>query len=157
MTERWPGRFSSVLLPLLLMVASRPAPHLRTPPPICHLPKGQLLNAIQDRYGPFDLEIKNHPEILDRFEPILRADFTLFDNYVYAEQRPLACPIRAYGGARDPMAPASQLQAWDRHTVAGFTSRSFDGHHFFFEKDTILCQLVDDIGGCVLRPKCEIL
>jgi surfactin synthase thioesterase subunit len=135
-------------LPLLLMVAARSAPHLRTTTPICHLPRDEFLNAIQDRYGSFDQEIKNNPEILHRFEPILRADFTLFDNYAYDEQPPLECPIRAYGGTRDTMISPSHLQAWDRHTVAGFTSRTFDGHHFFFEKDrTILEQLVDDIDG----------
>jgi surfactin synthase thioesterase subunit len=141
------------LLPRLLMVSARAAPHLRLPAPICHLPKDQFLNAIQARYGSFDPEIKNHPEILDRFEPVLRADFTLFDSYVYGEQRPLECPIRAYGGSRDPMASAGQLQAWDRHTLAGFTSRTFDGNHFFFEKGrTILEQLVADIFDRLITP-----
>jgi medium-chain acyl-[acyl-carrier-protein] hydrolase len=140
-------------LPVLLMVAARSAPHLRTTTPIYHLPREQFLDAIQDRYGSFDQEIKDHPEILDRFEPILRADFTLFDNYVHCEQRPLECPIRAYGGSRDTMTSALHLQAWDRHTVAGFTFRSFDGHHFFFEKDrTILGQLVADIAGRLIAP-----
>jgi medium-chain acyl-[acyl-carrier-protein] hydrolase len=134
-------------MPLLLTVASRSAPHLRTTP-IFHLPKDQFLHAIQDRYGSLHQEIMNDPEVLDRFVPILRADFTLFDNYVYSEQRSLECPIRAYGGSRDIMTSGAHLQAWDRHTVAGFTSRIFDGHHFFFETDRMaLGQLVADIHG----------
>jgi medium-chain acyl-[acyl-carrier-protein] hydrolase len=135
-------------LPKLLMVASRSAPQLRTTTPICHLPRDQFLQAIQDRYGSFDQEIKNDQEIMDRFIPILRADFTLFDNYLYSEQRPLECPIRAYGGSQDAMILETHLNAWELHTLAGFTSRLFEGQHFFFERDrTILAQLVADIAG----------
>jgi medium-chain acyl-[acyl-carrier-protein] hydrolase len=141
-------------LPRLLLVAARPAPHLRTTTPIWHLPRDQFLSAIQDRYGEFDREIKDHPEILDRFEPILRADFTLFDNYVYGEQAPLDCPIHAYGGSRDAMTSAPLLQAWGRHTVAGCACRIFPGNHFFFEKDrTVLEQLVADIAGHLIAPE----
>lgn len=139
-------------LPFLLMVAARSAPHLRTTTPISHLPPDQFLGAIQDRYGAFDEEIRHNQEILNQFEPILRADFTLFDNYVYCERPPLECPIRAYGGSRDTMTLPPDLEAWDRHTVAGFSFRSFDGHHFFFEKDRkILVQFVDDIRSSLMK------
>jgi surfactin synthase thioesterase subunit len=133
-------------LPMLLMVAARSAPHLRTTTPIYHLPQDQFLRAIQDRYGQFHEDILKCQDIVDRSVPALRADFTLFDTYVYTEAAPLECPIRAYGGSQDTMISSPDLEAWNVHTAGRFTYRRFDGPHFFFEKDEhILAQLIGDI------------
>lgn len=121
-------------VPVLLIVAARSAPHLRTVSPLYQLPSELFLEAIQNRYGAFDDEIKNQPEVLKWFEPILRADFTLFDTYVYSDRPPLDCPIVAYGGSTDHMTAGSDLQAWERHTSKEFSARLLPGSHFFFEK-----------------------
>jgi surfactin synthase thioesterase subunit len=138
-------RKRGVRLPGSLLVAARSAPHLEPLPPIYHLPSEEFLTTIQRRYGAFDDEIRQDRALMSKFEPILRADFTLFDTYRYSEDSPLECPVIAYGGSRDGLAMPSTLHAWQRHTSGEFGCRIFEGGHFFFEKDRIvLRQLLDD-------------
>ena len=63
--------------------------------------------------------------------PALRADTALYRSYVYTEEEPLACPIRAYGGLEDPNVRREHLQAWERQTSASFALRLFPGGHFY--------------------------
>jgi surfactin synthase thioesterase subunit len=62
--------------------------------------------------------------------PALRADFRLLDQVLPLS--PLACPIVAYGGLRDPVVTLSDLHKWSRYGRSPFRLRLFDGGHFFF-------------------------
>jgi surfactin synthase thioesterase subunit len=139
--------------PVALLVAGRAAPHLPFPSPLYQLPAKQFLAAIQERYGAFDDEIQRDEDLLARFEPVLRADFTLFDTYRYVEGEPLDCPITVFGGSRDPRTPEPALRAWERHTANEFTWRLFPGGHFFFEKDElVLRDLLDEVSRRLAGP-----
>ena len=63
--------------------------------------------------------------------PALQADAALYRNYVYAEDAPLPCPIRAYGGADDPNVCPEHLEAWAEQTTNSFAVRVFPGGHFY--------------------------
>jgi medium-chain acyl-[acyl-carrier-protein] hydrolase len=65
--------------------------------------------------------------------PALRADTTLYRNYVYAEAPPLDCPIRAYGGLDDERISRSQIEAWSAQTTKDFSLAMFPGGHFFLK------------------------
>jgi surfactin synthase thioesterase subunit len=132
--------------PVLLMVAAQAAPHLESLSPIYHLPSNQFLEVIQDRYGAVDDEILRDQELMARFEPILRADLTLFDSYRYSEDAPLECPIAAFGGARDRSTSESALNGWNQHTSKEFSCRFFEGGHFFFGNDrAVLRSLLNEV------------
>jgi medium-chain acyl-[acyl-carrier-protein] hydrolase len=78
--------------------------------------------------------------------PALRADATLYRNYVYAEDAPLPCPIRAYGGLDDERITREHLEAWGEQTTAGFAVRQFPGGHFYLrQSDAFLRALEEDL------------
>ncbi|HSB14171.1 MAG TPA: thioesterase domain-containing protein [Bryobacteraceae bacterium] len=95
--------------------------------------------------------ILENRELLQVILPALRADTELYRNYVYVEEPPLACPIRAYGGVGDPNVKPEHLGAWGRQTTVGFSLRTFDGGHFFVDsaRDEFLRALAGDLGELV--------
>ncbi|MGA2589324.1 MAG: putative thioesterase, partial [Bryobacteraceae bacterium] len=62
-----------------------------------------------------------------------RADAAIYRSYIYAEEPPLDCPIRAYGGTQDPNVRREHLEAWSQQTTASFGLRLFPGGHFFLQ------------------------
>jgi len=66
--------------------------------------------------------------------PVLRADAALYRRYVYTEDAPLHCAIRAYGGAEDSNVRREHLEAWAEQTTASFAVRLFPGGHFYIER-----------------------
>src|SRR5205823_539025 len=84
-------------LPKLLLVSGARAPQFRRghapgPPPSDE----ELLEELKRLEGA-PPELLANEELLRLSLPALRADSTLYRNYVYLEDEPLDCPIRAYG------------------------------------------------------------
>jgi len=122
-------------LPVLLLCASRRAPHLASRLPLLSgLPESAFTDAVQERYGAIPDAIRNNPEILRLFLPTMRADFTLLDRYRYRDEPPLAVPIVAFRGKDDPVEPEPDLRAWSEHTSASFELRTVPGGHFFLRE-----------------------
>ncbi len=65
--------------------------------------------------------------------PRLRADASLYRNYVYADDAPFDFPIRAYGGVDDPNVQTHHLEGWRQQTTASFALRCFPGGHFYMQ------------------------
>ena len=63
--------------------------------------------------------------------PLLRADFAVYETYVYASEPPLNCPISTFGGLQDRNVSHGDLEAWRDQTTGSFSSRMFPGDHFF--------------------------
>ncbi|HLH19727.1 MAG TPA: thioesterase domain-containing protein [Bryobacteraceae bacterium] len=87
-------------------------------------------------------------ELADAFLPALRADTTLYRSYVYAEEPPLECPIRAYGGTDDPHILDEHLEGWRAQTSASFAVRRFAGGHFYLREnaEAFRAALEEDLG-----------
>jgi acyl transferase domain-containing protein/surfactin synthase thioesterase subunit len=62
---------------------------------------------------------------------LLRSDLELLGSHRYSREAPLSCPILAFGGRRDTLASAGDLEAWRSETSGGFALRIFEGDHFF--------------------------
>jgi medium-chain acyl-[acyl-carrier-protein] hydrolase len=76
-----------------------------------------------------------HAELLQLLLPVLRADFAACETYQYQPGPPLACPISAFGGLRDPHVTRAMLDAWAEQTGGGHAVRMFPGDHFFLNGD----------------------
>jgi surfactin synthase thioesterase subunit/glycosyltransferase involved in cell wall biosynthesis len=76
-------------------------------------------------------EVLENRELMRLILPALSADAALYRGYVYSEEPPLACPIRAYGGLKDPNIAREHLDAWKRQTSSSFGMKLFPGGHFF--------------------------
>jgi medium-chain acyl-[acyl-carrier-protein] hydrolase len=120
--------------PVHVFVSAYRAPQLRTiDRPIHRLPKAAFLSELRRRYGAAGHLLK-HPELLEVFLPLLRADLAVCESYWYRPRPPLRCPLTALGGAADGGVNRRQLSAWRLHTRDRFTLRIFPGDHFFLHQ-----------------------
>lgn len=124
------------LLPERLLIAARRAPQvplMRVP--LHQLPPAEFATALRTLGGTPDSVLDN-AEMRELFLPILRADFTLSESYMYDRGEPLACPIAAFGGTFDPLVSHDSLDAWRTQTTDSFTLRMFSGGHFFINSQS---------------------
>jgi len=122
--------------PLSLYALARPAPNLaQTRHPLHLLPDDIFLVELTHRYQGMSPAILQEQELMKLLLPALRADVTALETYVYREERPLDCPIRAFGGRLDATTTEDELRAWQLHTNRSFELKMFDGDHFFIRNN----------------------
>ena len=70
-------------------------------------------------------------ELMQNMLPVLRADFAVYETYVFSTEPPLNCPISTYGGLQDQKVSRGDLEAWRDQTSVSFSLRMFPVDHFF--------------------------
>jgi medium-chain acyl-[acyl-carrier-protein] hydrolase len=122
--------------PVSLFALARPAPHLpQTKHPLHQLPDDIFVTELTHRYNGMSPLILQDRELMQLLLPALRADFAALETYVYQDEEPLACPIRAFGGNLDTTATEDELRPWQLHTHASFELKVFQGDHFFIRNN----------------------
>ncbi|MFC4534995.1 thioesterase II family protein [Sphaerisporangium dianthi] len=118
--------------PAHLFVSARAVP---TAPHPLSLPDDdrELLDEVDRVYNGVPGIVRESPDMVRHFAPILRADLQLAISYVFRPGPPLSCPITALGGADDPTVSAAGLREWDGYTSGDFASRRFPGGHFYLD------------------------
>ena len=117
--------------PAHLFVSGRRAPQLPNNEPITYnLPEAEL-GQILLRLNGTPKEVLEHPELMELMLPLLRADFSVVETYVYRPDVPLDCPLTAFGGLRDSEVSREQVEAWREQTTSEFALRMLPGGHFF--------------------------
>ena len=125
--------------PCGLIVSGSRAPHIPEPHPMHHLPDDEFVRELR-RFSGTPEAVFQSRELMEMFIPILRADFTIDETYVYSEDEPLDCPVFAFGGTDDIEAKVEELEAWADHTTDVFNLEMIRGDHFFLqsERDLLL-------------------
>lgn len=122
-------------MPRHLFVGGRPAPQMDVDEEQIHaLPHDEFLDALR-RFAGTPEEILQHAEIMELIEPVLRADFSLGETYVYTPEAPLDLPISSYGGERDDEVSREEVEGWSEQTTHEFRLKMFPGDHFFINGD----------------------
>jgi len=132
--------------PFHLFVGASPAPQVRWHhPPLRSLPEKDLLDEMEKRYGGLPREVLADSEMRALVLPILRADITSIETYVYSPEPPLPCDLTVFGGLQDHMVKKSELEKWRDHATGRFRLQMLDGNHLFLK----LCraQLLESIAG----------
>ncbi|MGZ7274526.1 thioesterase II family protein, partial [Streptococcus pyogenes] len=75
--------------------------------------------------------VLQNDELMDLFLPPLRADLAIYETHSPEPGEPLSIPMTAMGGARDHTLVREDIEAWREHTRGAFTSRMFEGGHFY--------------------------
>ena len=117
-----------------LFVSGRRAPTWPDPdPPTYHLPHDQFIAELKRLKGTPE-EVLDHPELMELFLGLLRADFEMVDTYEFEPGSLLSCPITVYGGLSDEHVPAESCRAWSEQTSGVCRTRMVQGDHFFVRK-----------------------
>ena len=124
--------------PVRLFVSAGRAPQIpHRDSPIHTLPKKEFLAELR-RLNGMPCALLDHEELMEIMLPLLRADFAVYETYVYTNEPPLNCPISAFGGIRDHRVKDSDLEAWRAQTNVSFSLRMFPGDHFFLKQPLLL-------------------
>jgi medium-chain acyl-[acyl-carrier-protein] hydrolase len=134
--------------PVRLFASAHRAPQLPHPHPRIHtLPDSEFIDQMCHQYGGIPQAVLDNPELVELMLPGLRADFTVFETYGYVEEPPLACPITAFGGARDRRITEREISGWGQQTEQEFRQEMFDGDHFFLQdrREQLLASIMRDL------------
>lgn len=119
--------------PVYLFISGCRAPQIPDPdPPIHQLPQSAFVRELH-RLNGTPHEVLQNAELMQLVLPILRADFAVYETYIYANENPLDCPISVFGGLQDFKVGHDELLAWRDQTRGLFNLRMFPGDHFFLQ------------------------
>ena len=141
--------------PAHLFFSARRAPHLADPrSPLHALPDDDLVAQLTQRYNGMPRAVLESAELLRMFVPVIRADLTLTETYVYTPEEPLVSPISAFGGLEDGAVSRDDLAAWGDLTGSSFTLRMLPGGHFFLQtlRPRLLSAIVADLSQSLAEP-----
>ncbi|GHI04331.1 thioesterase [Streptomyces cellostaticus] len=123
-------------LPVWVGVSARSAPQLTGHRSGYHeMPDAELRTRLK-RLGGTPDEVFADPDLWALFNPIIRADLRLVENWRPApDTGPLPVTLSAYAGGEDHSASPPRMTGWEEHTEHFLGLRVFDGGHFYFQDD----------------------
>lgn len=117
-------------LPKHLIFSGRKAPSVFKEKNLTYLlPKEEFINELVV-LGGSPLEVLNNEDLINFYEPIIRADFMAVENYTYKDSLPLDVPITVMIGTEEDFTRA-QAEAWQKETTTRLELIQFPGGHFF--------------------------
>ncbi|MFV8755933.1 thioesterase II family protein [Nannocystaceae bacterium ST9] len=136
--------------PVLLAVSGRRAPTLAESGERVVLhdrPDEDLLDHLR-RLAGTPTEVLAEPALQRLILPTLRADFEMLETWAYVPELPLDCPIHAFAGREDPVAPTREVARWRELTLAEFELCELPGDHFFLRPQAaaLLARLADALA-----------
>ncbi len=136
--------------PLRLMVSGCRAPHLVSRAEGRHLLAREQFYDMLERMGGLPIEVRANSELMELFEPILRADFAAVDNYLHRPKIALDLPLDILIGDDDHEVTESEWRDWQRESVGQVTFHRFSGGHFFINSES--AAVAEVIGNQLLEP-----
>lgn len=133
--------------PVHLFVSGHRAPQIPDlDPPSHHLPEPEFIEELRRLKGTPEAVLQSG-ELLRLLIPSLRADFALCETYCYSQEKPLKCPVSAFGGLQDEDVPREVISPWREQTYGAFKLRFCIGGHFFVEKQqtSLLLAITQDL------------
>lgn len=125
-----------VKLPKHLILSGKESPSVKhitanTENPKHNQPKEEFWAYIES-LGALPPEIKQHTELMEYVEPIVRADIQALETYVYQKpEQPFSVPVTVLFGLEDAETSIEKLTPWKDETSGPFRMIPFPGGHFF--------------------------
>lgn len=143
--------------PSHLFVSGYQGPSMKRKKLVRHdLPKAEFMAMLKDFEG-LPTEVLAHPELIDFFEPVLRADFKADDLWIYRPTSPVDVPITVLWGTEDKDVNYTRLLAWQQASLQPIVIKQFKGGHFFiFEHVQQICRLFSRVQSVSTVSRREI-
>ena len=93
------------------------------------LPQADFIEILK-RFEGTTREVLENQEMMELFEPVLRADFQALDTYTYEKSEPFDVPITVMRGSDESLMRADALR-WQDETTRKISFLEFSGGHFF--------------------------
>ncbi len=132
-------------LPRTIVVSGRRPPTVpNTEPPLHLLSDDAFVDALVQRYDAIPRVVRDEPELMAMFVPVLKADFATFETHVHRDEPPLPCAVSIYGGRDDPQ--TRQMDGWADLFSGPSRFRLFDGGHFYLvaQRQAVAAALAED-------------
>ena len=139
--------------PYTLFLSGHSPPHVpRRYPPVYALPRDELL-AHLDALGGTGSDVLSAPELIDYFEPILRADLEMNDRFECSSPVRLPLPLTVFTGKDDQYFPVEDAARWSDATAV-FALHSFEGGHFYINqhRDAVVALMKEQLVGGEAAP-----
>lgn len=139
-------RRSGMPLPGSIVVSGRRAPTVpNTEAPLHVLSDTAFVDALVRRYDAIPRVIRDEPELMALFIPVMKADFATFETHVHQDEPPLPCAVGLYGGRSDPQ--TQQMPGWAPLFAGPARTRLFDGGHFYLadQRRAVAAALAEDV------------
>lgn len=118
--------------PTALVVSGQRAPSVPYPhKPVFRLDDDAFIDAVQARHDAIPAAILAHGEMLTHYRRLLRADFTLVEDYGYTRRARLPCPIVCIRGEDDKFVTAEHAVGWREETLSDCEFVTVPGGHFY--------------------------
>jgi surfactin synthase thioesterase subunit len=118
-------------LPINLFLSGCPSPS--TPLRVTNrheLPRNEFLISIESM-DEMPGDILKNEELMDYFEPILRADFTALEKFKYTGALRIPVQITLINGTHDCEITLFSLEGWNKETLFPVSSYYLEGAHFY--------------------------
>ena len=120
--------------PAKVVLSSTPAPSMRRiDEPLHLLPRQELLEKVVE-FGGMPAAILDDPDLMDMFEKILRADYSVIERLEYSQGAPLDVPITVIGGKHDEFVSEESMAAWASETTREFDLHLLDAAHYILSE-----------------------
>ena len=117
--------------PTHLFCSGRQAPCVKKDRDNRHLlPRPEFVEVLR-QMGGCPEEILNDDELMDYFEPIIRADFQADADYAYQQTLAFDIPLTVMIGQQDGETTCEGALKWQQETVREISFQAFPGGHFF--------------------------
>lgn len=120
-------------VPVALFPSGRVAPSRARDERVHLQDDAALIRAVKELSGT-DSQIFADEELLRMVLPALRTDYTAAETYRWEPGPPLATPVHAHIGDRDPKVSVDEARDWEKHTTGGFSLTVHSGGHFYLDQ-----------------------
>ncbi len=135
-----------------LIVSACSAPQLIHSDPSLYLhrlPDKQFLLKIQEIMKGASVSDSSNEQIIQILTSTIKADFAVYETYIYQPYKLLSCPIIAFGGSKDKRVSEKELKAWQDQTTGRFIFKTINnGNHFFINSQ--ISEVVEYINSFIL-------
>lgn len=139
-------RKNSITLPFHVVVSGSAAPEVKKDTLLSHLPSSEFWDKLKAKGGLSD-ELLSCEELMEYFEPIIRADIEALESYSYETLEPFDFNLTVLYGSTENLSK-QDLLLWNNITTLKANIIEVLGNHFFIFKEKLwLISYLEDIAS----------